>query len=307
MKHWSQIKERGIVWGMDLLLRIYPLCGHRVLELFIYPVVSYYWLTNRHGRNASRQYLRRVRRYIPDGQIQDNWYGTFLHFLSFANSIVDKLVAWTSTPTLEHVEFHGRDQIKHHFDQGQGLLILGSHLGNLEVSRAIANIHSKAKVNVLVHTHHAEKFNSLLNRHARAGQLSLFQVTDINAVTAIMLKDKVDAGEVVIIAADRTSVGDKKRIVHALFLGALAPFPQGPVILGALLRCPVYTLFCLKQSGKHIFYFDHFSDRMVLNRKQREADIQRQVQLFANRLEYYCLKEPLQWFNFYEFWHNGND
>jgi predicted LPLAT superfamily acyltransferase len=307
MTHWSQIEEQGIVWGMDFLLRIYRLCGPRIFGLFIFPVVGYYWLTNKHGRDASQQYLRRVTRYLPEGQIQDNWHGTFLHFVSFANSLVDKLVAWTDTSLFEHVEFHGRDQIKQHFERGQGVLILGSHLGNLEVGRAIAHIHSKVKVNVLVHTHHAEKFNSLLSRHAKAGRLNLFQVTDINAATAIVLKDKIDAGELVIIAADRTSVSDKKRVVQAKFLGASASFPQGPIILGALFQCPVYTMFCLKQSGKHMIYFDHFSDGIVLRRKQREADIQKQVQIFAKRLEYYCLKEPLQWFNFYEFWHNGND
>ncbi|WP_275575194.1 hypothetical protein [Methylocucumis oryzae] len=37
-------------------------------------------------------------------------------------------------------------------------------------------------------------------------------------------------------------------------------------------------------------------------RKTRDAAVQRYAQQFADRLQYYCLKEPMQWFNFYDFW-----
>jgi len=47
-------------------------------------------------------------------------------------------------------------------------LIFGSHLGNLEVGRVMAYLGKKVTVNVLVHTKHAEKFNTLLNRYAEA-------------------------------------------------------------------------------------------------------------------------------------------
>ena len=302
MKHWAQMEERGIIWGMQALLKVYQLFGRQVLQIFLYPVVIYYWLTNSKGRKASLEYLKRVSAFLPDNRIQTGLYGSYRHFISFANAIIDKLAAWSGAISLQDVEFHGREAIQPHLQQRQGVVILGSHLGNLEVGRVMAYLGKKVKVNALVHTKHAEKFNTLLSRYAEAGTMNLIQVTEINAATAMLLQDRIDAGELVVIAADRTPVTGQNRVAKADFLGKTALFPQGPFILASLLKCPVYTLFCLKQHGKQVIYFDHFSDGLSFPRKQRDAMIQVCVQNFADRLQRYCLQEPLQWFNFYDFW-----
>ncbi|MDD5462353.1 MAG: hypothetical protein PHG00_12085 [Methylococcales bacterium] len=307
MKHWAQMQERGIIWGMQALLKVYLLFGRTVLQIFLYPVVSYYWLVNSKGRQASLDYLQKVSAYLPDKRIQTGLLGSYRHFICFANAIIDKLAAWSGALSLQNIEYHGREAIMSHVEQGQGLLVLGSHLGNMEVCRVIAYLGKKVTVNVLVHTKHAEKFNALLNRYAKGGAMNLIQVTEINAATAMTLADRIEAGELVVIAADRIPVTGHDRVVRADFLGKPALFPQGPFILASLLKCPVYTLFCLKQRGKHLIHFEHFSDSLSFPRKQRDAMIQRCVQKFADRLQTYCLQEPLQWFNFYDFWQAGDD
>jgi len=302
VSHWSQIEERGIVWGMHFLLKVYLGFGRKVLQFFLYPIVSYYWLLNSKGRAASRQYLERISSFKNDSTINSGLLGSYQHFISFANALIDKLAAWSGSLTLNDIEYHGRDAIIKHIDKGQGVLILGSHLGNLEVCRVIAKLRSKVTINVLVHTKHTEKFNTLLNQYADEGMLNLIQVTSVNAATAMMLQDKIEAGELVIIAADRTPVGENGRIAKAEFLGKPAAFPQGPFILALLLKCPVFTLFCLKEQNKQVIYFDHFSDGLNFSRKQRTAAIQQCVEQYAERLQHYCVKAPLQWFNFYDFW-----
>lgn len=302
MKHWAQMEERGIIWGMQALLKVYRLFGRKVLQLFLYPVVSYYWLANSKARQASLEYLQRIAAFLPDNSIQTGLYGSYRHFICFANAILDKLAAWCGALSFQDVEFHGREAIHRHVALSQGVLILVSHLGNLELGRVMAYMGKKVTINVLVHTKHAEKFNTLLNRYAEAGTMNLIQVTEINAATAVLLLDKIEAGELVVIAADRVPVTGLNRVARADFLGENALFPQGPFILASLLKCPVYTLFCLKQHGKQIIFFEHFSDGLSFPRKQRDAMIQGCVQDFANRLQQYCLREPLQWFNFYDFW-----
>jgi predicted LPLAT superfamily acyltransferase len=167
----------------------------------------------------------------------------------------------------------------------------------------IADLDATARINVLVHTKHAEKFNRLLRQTNADSGLNLIQVTDINAATAMLLNEKIDNGELIIITADRTSVSPNPRVSRARFLGTDAMFPQGPFILATLLKCPVYTLFCLKQQGRQVIYFDHFSDMLTFPRNSREQALQQTIQRYAERLEHYCLMEPLQWFNFFDFWH----
>jgi len=307
VSHWSQIEEHGIVWGMHFLLKVYLIFGRKVLQFFLYPIVSYYWLINRKGREASQQYLTKVSAFDNGLSISGSLLDSYLHFISFANALIDKLAAWSGSLTLGDVDYYGREAIINHIDKGQGVLILGSHLGNLEVCRVIAKLRNKVTINVLVHTEHTEKFNSLLNKYADSGKLNLIQVSSVNAATAMMLQDKIEAGELVIIAADRTPVDTNGRVAQADFLGQPASFPQGPFILALLLKCPVFTLFCLKEQDKQVIYFDHFSDGMDIPRKQRTAAIQQYVEKYAERLQHYCVKAPLQWFNFYDFWQTNNE
>jgi predicted LPLAT superfamily acyltransferase len=303
-KHWAQIEERSFISGMRLLLRVYLLCGRTVLQVFLYPVVSYYWLSNRPARLASQNYLHKIAAFTP---LNAGLWLSFKHFISFANALIDKLAAWSGALSPDDVRHYGRDELLAETKKGRGVVVLGSHLGNLEVCRILADFDKALRINVLVHTKHAEKFNQLLNKSSDNSRLQLIQVTEITAATAMMLSDKIDAGELVIIAADRTPVSNSQRVSRATFLGAEALFPQGAFILAALLKCPVYTVFCLKQQGKYSVYFDHFSDGLHFPRKNREQSIQQVVQRYADRLQTYCLTEPLQWFNFFDFWHINND
>ncbi|MGZ5026867.1 MAG: LpxL/LpxP family acyltransferase [Methylobacter sp.] len=301
--HWSAMSEWSLVWGMRFLLRVYLLFGRSVLQCFLYPVVSYYWLANKPGREASRAYLKRVAQFLPESDLSGNLYDSYRHFISFANAIIDKLAAWSGALSPSDVSYQGRDSLLAQIRTGKGAVLLGSHLGNLEVCRVIADLDRSVRINVLVHTKHAEKFNRLLTQTNQNSGLNLIQVTEINAATAMLLSDKIDSGELVVIAADRTPVSRNPRVSRAMFLGEKAWFPQGPFILAALLKCPVYTLFCLKQNGRQVIYFEHFSDLLTLPRKTRDQAIQQIIQRYAGRLEQYCLMEPLQWFNFFDFWH----
>jgi predicted LPLAT superfamily acyltransferase len=301
--HWADIGEWSMIWGMRFLLRVYLLFGRNVLQWFLYPVVSYYWLANKPGREASLAYLKRVAKLSPESDLTGSLFDSYRHFICFANAIIDKLAAWSGALSLADVDYRGREHLLAQVKTGRGAVLLGSHLGNLEVCRVIADLDDAIRINVLVHTKHAEKFNRLLKQTNGNSALNLIQVTEITAATSMLLSDKIDEGELVIIAADRTPVSPHPRVSRARFLGADALFPQGPFILASLLKCPVYTLFCLKQQGRQVIIFDPFSDRLRFPGKSREQAMQQTIQRYAQRLEHYCLTEPLQWFNFFDFWH----
>ncbi len=300
--HWSDIQERSLIWGMQLLFAVYRLCGRWLLQVFLYPVVLYYWLSNRSARQASRDYLRRLSLMAPHLGLSGSLWCSYRHFISFANAIIDKLAAWAGTLSVANIEFSGRDALLTDLQNGRGALLLACHLGNPEVCRVIASQDDHIKINVLVHTKHAEQFNRLLQRYNPASGLNLLQVTDINAATAILLAEKIEQGELVIIAADRTPVGHSQRVSQVNFLGATALLPQGPFILAGLLKCPVYSLFCLKHAEKHRIIFEAFSENLSWPRNQRETALQQAAQRYADQLQQHCLQAPLQWFNFYDFW-----
>ena len=137
--------------------------------------------------------------------------------------------------------------------------------------------------------------------------VNLMSVTDIGPDTAIAIKEKLERGEWVAIVGDRIAVNPQRggdwRVIWSEFMGHPAPFPQGPFILASILRCPVLLIFALRQQGKLVLHCEPFADPLRLPRGERQQALQDTVDRYAQRLEHYALMSPLDWFNFFDFWH----
>jgi predicted LPLAT superfamily acyltransferase len=187
-------------------------------------------------------------------------------------------------------------------ESGEGILLIGSHFGNLEYSRSIARSHENLVINILLYDQHAAKFAAMLGSSAPASRLNLIQVTDLDIELALRLKEKVEQGEWVVIAGDRVPVGMSDNVCAATFFGDSANFPIGPYVLAKLLRCPVYLLHCFRMHGLYHVGMELFEDQIRPSRHSKRRDYNRVVQKYATALEAQVCREPLQWFNFYDFW-----
>ena len=108
-------------------------------------------------------------------------------------------------------------------------------------------------------------------------------------------------GALIAILGDRTQPGAKT--VEVDFLGAKAQLPAGPYILAAMLRIPVYFTAGIYKGGNHYdLYCIPFAERVVLDRRDRLASIQRYAQQYADLMAEFARKAPDNWFNFYDFW-----
>lgn len=301
-RHWAKIDESGTYWGMRLVLLIQRLLGPRLCFLLMLPVTFFYFSLNRHARQASLDYLTKITAYYPDVEVQANKRTSFRHFLAFTGAILDKLATWNGQIRIQDVCIKGRESFAEAVSNGQGAVILASHLGNIEVTRALASINSRAKLNVLMHTKNSQAFSRLVAELSDSHQVQLLEVTEITPDIAILLQQKIEQGEFVCIVGDRVPINNAGRVVACEFLGEPANFAQGPFILASLMACPVFTLFAIKQKGRYHLYFEPFAERIKLKRQHREESIQQYAQQFARKLEYYCKKAPLQWFNFYFYW-----
>ncbi|WP_318432989.1 glycosyltransferase family 2 protein [Photobacterium leiognathi] len=306
-QHWSSHAERGTILGIKALLAVYSLLGRKAFNVLLKAVMGYYYLTGKKARKASEDYLEQLESYASDNQLAlPAKLNSYDHLLSFGHTMLDKLVAWKGDYSENNLTIHGDEHFNELAKRQQGIVVLGSHLGNLELCRALSSRHPDIKINALVFTEHAERFNAVLKAINPDSDLNLIQVNELGADTAIMLQQKVEQGEWVVIVGDRTSVTKEQRVVWADFLGKPAPFPQGPFILASVLKVPVYTLFGLRddsQATPHFdVYFEPFSEQLTLPRKTRETALQETVQQYASRLESYTIKAPLQWYNFFNFW-----
>lgn len=311
--HWSETRERKGLWGIRLMLKIYRVLGYRAFQLLLYPVIGYFWLTGGKQRKASDAWLERVREVAAQRAIALPYpLSTFRHFMRFGESMLSKLASWQGDNTLNDAVLVNPDVCEAHIASGRGTLILASHLGDIESCRAIGALNHRITVNALVFTEHAERFNQVMKEINPQALVNLIQVSQMGPDTAMLLQEKLDAGEWVAIVGDRTSAsrhqrGEHSRVIWSDFLGKPAAFPQGPFILAAALKAPVMLMFGIRQERRLHIYCESFADPLILPRANRLPALQETVDRYAARLEHYSLLAPHDWFNFYDFWQHPAD
>ncbi|MBB5420834.1 glycosyltransferase family 2 protein [Paraburkholderia atlantica] len=300
---WWRIAERGSHLGMSLLALSCKLLGRRFTALWLHPVVAYFLLTGRAARVASDDYFTRLSAVAPSADApRPGWLSAYRHMLAFAQSGFDKLAAWSGRVNDTDVTFDDPSAFEALIASGKGALVIGAHLGNLEMVRALAVRGDHAKVTAVVYTEHARRFNQVLASSNRDFARHLLEVGDFGPETAVLMQQRIDAGELLVIVGDRVPAREAGRTTDAQFLGASAPFAQGPYVLAHALGCPVYLFFCLKERDGYRMYFEPFAERIELPRRERAQHLAAWAQRYALRLEHYCRKAPYQWFNFFDFW-----
>lgn len=303
--HWSGLRERGSRFGIALLFYAYRLLGRTAFRAALLPVIAWYTLSSARARHASLTFLGRVHdRYGPRPDLPGapTWQSVYRHLFSFAESALDKLAAWTGELDAAP-RFANRALLDELERDARGALLVGAHLGNLELCRALSTQRTGRRVHAVVHDAHAAKFNDFLKTLNPQAAINLIAVQEIGPDTAIRLKRLIDEGDWLVIVGDRTPAAQNGRTLSVPFLQQPAPFAQGPWILAHLLACPVYLLFCLKMPDQHYtIYLERFAERIELPRERRSESLRQWVTRFAARLEHYAALAPYQWFNFYDFW-----
>jgi predicted LPLAT superfamily acyltransferase len=300
---WASLPERGAYLGLCLVLGAYAAGGRLLSVPLVRLVTTYFFLTNPPARRASREYLRKISGHPSSRAIEGavTSRSVWRHFNAFSDAILDKLRAWRGDVTLEQIEMINAELFRERHAAGNGGLWITSHVGNVEVSRALSR-RLGLRMTVLVHTRHAPNFNRLLQRYSGDSSIDLLQVDSFDVAMAIKLKKKIDRGQFIVIVGDRTPISGKGRVVRAPFLGDPASFPVGPFVLASTLGCPVGTLFCVKDGDRFRLIMEDLPGLRNTSRANRRDAIQAAVREYAARLEALCLEFPYQWFNFFDFW-----
>ena len=304
MTHWSRLAERGGITGLRLVAAACRLVGARGAKLLLYPAVGYFFLTGAAARRASQDYFASLRRFAGERSAtpRPGWATSFRHMMAFAESALHKLAAWMGRADTIEVRFPERARLDALLAGGRGAMLLSAHLGNLEMSRALFAAERRVAVNAVVYTDHAPAFERALMEASPDYAVNLIHVSAIGPDTCIDLKDRIDRGELLVIVGDRTPAAENGRVSVVDFLGAPAAFAHGPYMLAAVLECPVYFFFCVREGEGYRMYLEPFAERVELPRKARDAALREYVRRYARRLEELCLRAPYQWFNFYDYW-----
>ncbi len=310
--HWAEQTERSALvgtLGFDCLYYLYRLGGRTLFNAVLFPVLAVFWLTGSMQRRATQKFVAAVEAARAAEGLPPSGVTAFALYRAFGNAILDRILSWRGEMQLgRDVRFAdalSEELLKPTRSGARGTLLLASHLGVADVTRAIAQLSREQIVNVLMFERHAEQFKRMLAKRAPDSQLHVIPIDNMSPATAAALEEAVSRGEWVAIAADRIPVGDSaaRNATPVSFLGETAYLPIGPYVLAHLLRAPVITLFALREADGIVIHAERFATGLDRPKhRDRRAHYQCEAQRYATRLAYWAMRSPQNWFNFYDFW-----
>jgi predicted LPLAT superfamily acyltransferase len=305
---WSQVAERGSLWGMRATAWSYRWLGRRVCGALVHAIVAYFFLTDRVGRRASAAYLRRIYA-TPEGRAilgrPPGWWQSFLHYREFGLSIVDRIGIWFGHVEDFNYEMIGEEHLDRVAEAGRGAILVGAHLGSFDALRLLAE-RKKSIVNVLMFTANAERINTLFRELSPDMDARVIRVDPTSVDSVFEIRECLRRGELVAILGDRIEPGDQNRALSIPLLGDPVHLSAAPFLLAALLDCPILMILAFREaSGRYSVFAEKLADRVHAPRREREKRVAELLAAYAARLEHYCKRHPFQWFNFFDYW--GDD
>ena len=290
---WIARPERSNRLMLQMMTWISLRLGRGFARGVLHGIALYFLCFAPASRRASRAYLTRAL------QRPVRWRDMYRHFFSFATTIHDRVYLVNQRFDLFEFEMHGEAALSRLLAKGQGLFLLGAHLGSFEVIRAMGRKNPELHVAMLMLEDNAQKINAMLatiNPQAVQDIIGLGQIDSM-----LQVKARLDRGEVVGMLADRTLNDDHLHPVE--ILGETAYLPEGPFRMAALLQRPVLFMTGLYLGGnRYAIHFEPLLDFSSVERGQRDAAVHAGLTRYAALLEQYCRQAPYNWFNFFDFW-----
>jgi predicted LPLAT superfamily acyltransferase len=187
--------------------------------------------------------------------------------------------------------------------KGRGCVLLGAHLGSFEAVRAMGLLGRQLDIRILMDEQNAPLIRGLTQTLNPMMADTVIQAGGIQAL--LQVKECLERGGIVGAMGDRVTPQDQT--VVCSFFGGEARFPTGPIRMAHVVQAPVVLFFGIYQGGnRYDVRLESFDDEAVLSHDRRDADLTRDVQRYAARLEDVCRLAPDNWFNFYDVWDRSN-
>lgn len=290
---WARTPERGSGAAVRLMARIALGLGWPVANALLHPVTLFFLAT------APAPQRRAMRRYLSRALGREaGWRDLWRLWFCFAACMLDRVFLLTGRTASYRLEIEGTAMLREAAARGQGLVLLGAHMGSFDALRAIGGAGAPVEVRMLMHPGGGAAdalFDSL--DPARAGAVIPLGRPD----SMLEAREVIARGGIVGLLADRATRTD--RMVPVPFLGAPAPLPAGPMTLAAILHAPVVLGFALRTGPRrYTLRFEPFAPALDLPRGAREEAVARWLALYAERLGEVCRAHPYNWFNFHDIW-----
>jgi predicted LPLAT superfamily acyltransferase len=294
--NWTQQQERGSMFLLRFMAWVALHLGRRVARALLYPICLYFFIMVTRARQSSTTYLNRAL-----GR-PATWRDVFHHVHTFASTILDRIYLLNDRSLLFDLRVHNEDLVIKATAEGQGVLMLGAHMGSFEAIRAVGHSNAAISLSLLMYEANAKKMSRLMAAINPGLTQEIIALGELDSM--LRVQTRLNQGAIIGMLADRTFQDDE--VTWLPFLGTPAPFPVGAFRLAALLRRPLLLMLGIYRGGKRYdIHFELLFDFSQLGLQRSEA-VQLALAQYVARLEHFCRSSPYNWFNFYDFWRSDH-
>ena len=294
-KSWHSLGEKSNTLALRMIRWIALNMGRPAARLLLYPITLYYLIFATEQRKASLLYLNRVLDRKP------TLLDVAKHIHCFASTILDRVYLLTGQFEKLDVTFPQENMPLKYSQQGTGCILLGSHIGSFEVLRSYAVRKCPLPIKILMYEAHSPMILKILN--ALNPDVSDMVIPMGKPDSLLQVKDAVDAGNAVGMLGDRIMEMDSNKTARCTLLGGEIELPSAPILIAASLKVPVIVFFGIYLGGnRYQIHFELLSENITLDRNNRQQDIQKWLQKYADIMEKHIKQSPYNWFNFYDYW-----
>ena len=293
---WAAQRERGNLWVLRLMRALALTAGRRLARLLLHPIALYFLLAGGQARRASARYLARA--LGRPARLAD----IYRHIHSFAATILDRVYLLQERYEQFELRPNGVEAMDDALANGEGVLMIGAHMGSFEALRALGAGHG-FRVAMIMYEDNARALNETLAALAPDARLQTIALGRVDAM--LSLRRWLNGGGIAGLLGDRTlpNSSHRSRTVWLPFLGAPARFSDGPFRLAAMLRRPVIFMAGLYHgANRYELRFAPLADFRGANGSNRDALIEAAMARYFETLEALCREAPYNWFNFFDFW-----
>ena len=314
--HWSEEKEAiKTNRPLKILLFLLKIQPSFLVHTVCYPISLFYLIFNANARRSARLYQKQMKEYTKGKS--PRIISAYKQILSFALCLLEKMEGWLGKVSFKRVQLQNDDvgEMVERLKRGESAILMASHLGNMELMRSMQDYITglcgrKVPVVIIMDMNMSANFSKTLNEINPDYSVNVLDTSNFGPDSTIFLEEQAEKGALIVAAGDRTAVHNRDKVIKKPFLGREAPFPYGVFLIPALLKLPVYFMFGMR-SRMSIFYPKykiHIEKSQVdfnCPRKERDSRITECCGEFVQKLEKFCIMYPYQWYNFFNFWNQG--
>jgi predicted LPLAT superfamily acyltransferase len=294
---WKQRPERSNMFWLRVMTWISLTLGRGASRFVLYAIAAYFLACAPTARRMSRAYLRRVLKLPAPAAV--GWRHLFRHFFCFASVIHDRVYLVNERFEPFDIRVHNKALIDNLITDGQGVFLIGAHLGSFEVLRAIGRKQPGLRVAMAMYEENARMLNAALGAISPNAQRDIVALGHIDSM--IRIHELLSQGAVVGMLGDRSLGNDDTFAVD--FLGDPAELPLGPLRMAAILKRPVLFMTGLYLGGnRYDIHFETLADFSALPPRGRSLAVQTAMARYAALMAHYCRQAPYNWFNYFDFW-----